>query len=321
MASTPALEGHFPPVESLLARRLKDAHGIVLGKLRMHELGGGDTTVNPVYGRACTRPSARPSEVDSYSWVTTLAFLVRRPTLNPHNVTHHPGGSSGGNGAAIAAHAAVVSLCADSGGSCRSPAAMSGVVGYRPSTGCFNGGSGVISMGTHRDTVGIIARSVADVRLVEFVLTDCYPHPTLPHLPARLCPLASTFTATAWVRGVGQPPPPPPSRERRLRQRLRCSCAACASAFRRTSGKTSEARTPSSLCPLCPPTDCCTVLQPLYHRCDSPPAPCAESSRRHLSSLAPASLLPQLRLCLRSRRLSAPFRTQAPSWWPWTRHP
>ena len=145
VAGTPALEGHYPPMQSLLTARLKAAGGVVLGKLRMHELGGGDTTVSPVYG----------------------------PTLNPHNVTHTVGGSSGGGGAALAARAAPLVLCADSGGSCRSPAALTGTVGYRPSTGCFDAGAGVVGMGPTRDTVGVGARSVADARLLSAVLSDC----------------------------------------------------------------------------------------------------------------------------------------------------
>jgi len=144
-AATPALEGHYPSEDAALVAKLRAAGGVVLGKLRMHELGGGDTTVHPVYGA----------------------------TLNPHNVTHSVGGSSGGNGAALAALSASLTLCADSGGSCRSPAALNGVVGLRPSTGCFAGGRGVVGMGQHRDTVGVMARSVADVALLYEVLSDC----------------------------------------------------------------------------------------------------------------------------------------------------
>jgi Asp-tRNA(Asn)/Glu-tRNA(Gln) amidotransferase A subunit family amidase len=147
VGGTPALEGHFPPEsqQSALVTRLKAAGAIILGKLRMHELGGGDTTLSPVYG----------------------------PTLNPHNVTHIVGGSSGGNGAALAAHAVVIAICADSGGSCRSPASLTGTVGFRPSTGCYNAMPGVLGMGAMRDTTGVSARTVADVQLLDAVLSDC----------------------------------------------------------------------------------------------------------------------------------------------------
>ena len=159
VAGTPALEGHLPPasLESALVVRLRRAGGVVLGKLRLHELGGGDTTLSPVYG----------------------------PTLNPHNVTHIVGGSSGGNGAALAAHAAVVALCADSGGSCRSPASLTGTVGFRPSTGCFNAGPGVVGMGAQRDTVGVSARTVADVQLLNSILSDCGAGEAIPATPLK----------------------------------------------------------------------------------------------------------------------------------------
>lgn len=176
VGGTPALEGKFPPaaLESRLVRRLRAAGGIILGKLRMHELGGGDTTLSPVYG----------------------------PTLNPHNVTHIVGGSSGGNGAVLAAHAAVVALCADSGGSCRSPASLTGTVGLRPSTHCYDAQPGVVGMGAMRDTVGVSARTVADVRLLDAVLSDCTPPPQAP-LPPPL-PLAGLRVGrpNTWWRDV-----------------------------------------------------------------------------------------------------------------------
>ena len=153
-------------VESLLVTRLKAAHGVVLGKLRMHELGCGDTTVNPVYG----------------------------PTLNPHNVTHTVGGSSGGNGAALAARAASVTLCGDSGGSCRNPASSTGTVGFRPSTGCFATGVGAIRMSSFRDTVGVMGRAVSDAVLMNGLLSDC---PTAAP-PAALAGMRIGVLANFW---------------------------------------------------------------------------------------------------------------------------
>jgi Asp-tRNA(Asn)/Glu-tRNA(Gln) amidotransferase A subunit family amidase len=97
----------------------------------------------------------------------------RGATLNPHNLTHTAGGSSGGNGAALAARAAVVTLCGDSGGSCRTLAAATGTVGFRPSSGCFASGVGAVRMASFRDTVGVMARSVADVALMNNILSDC----------------------------------------------------------------------------------------------------------------------------------------------------
>jgi len=177
VAGTPALEGHYPPaaLESTLVSRLRAAGGIVLGKLRLHELGGGDTTLSPVYG----------------------------PTLNPHNVTHIVGGSSGGNGAALAAHAAVVALCADSGGSCRSPASLTGTVGFRPSTGCYNAGLGVVGMGAQRDTVGVSARTVGDVQLMHSVLATCPEAEAVPALSQASLAGLKIGRPNVWWSDVG----------------------------------------------------------------------------------------------------------------------
>ncbi|GAB4818661.1 hypothetical protein N2152v2_005707 [Parachlorella kessleri] len=142
---TPALIGAMPKVSSPIVQRLLDANGVVLGKARMHELAYGVTSINPYFG----------------------------PVLNPYNNLAHVGGSSGGTGSLVAARVAPAGFCTDTGGSCRIPAAMNGVVGYRPTTGCYNSGSGVVPMSVVRDTVGIIARSVQDVLTLNPLFTSC----------------------------------------------------------------------------------------------------------------------------------------------------
>ena len=74
--------------------------------------------------------------------------------LNPYNVTHHPGGSSGGGAAMLAARLAPGSLCSDSGGSCGIPASVTGIVGFRPTMGCYKGGDGYVPLTLSRDTPG-----------------------------------------------------------------------------------------------------------------------------------------------------------------------
>ncbi|KAK9812686.1 hypothetical protein WJX72_002003 [[Myrmecia] bisecta] len=146
VAGTPALEGHYPPTSSPIATRLLKANGVVLGKTRMHELAAGITSINPYYG----------------------------PVLNPHNPVMHVGGSSGGTAAIVSAHGAPAGFCTDTGGSCRIPAAMTGIVGLRPSSGCYNAGGGFVPMTTTRDTVGVMAREVADVSLFNAIFSDCH---------------------------------------------------------------------------------------------------------------------------------------------------
>lgn len=142
--------------------------------------------------------------------------LPGRPVLNPLSVTHHAGGSSGGAGAAVAARAAPVALCADSGGGCRFPAAATGAVGFRPSTGCFNAGAGFLSRSGLRDTVGVIARSAGDVQLLASVLSDCLEHPDHPPLPnVHAAPLTGLGIHAADIHG---PSTGAPLRRRALRR-------------------------------------------------------------------------------------------------------
>ncbi|WP_454873452.1 indoleacetamide hydrolase [Paraburkholderia xenovorans] len=150
-AGTPALEGFAPKTNAPSVQRLIDAGAIVLGKANMHELAFGITSTN----------------------FATHAGPVR----NPYDPTLIPGGSSGGTAAAIAARIAPAGLGTDTGGSTRIPAALTGTVGFRPSVG--NGGAerryhdpdAVVPISHTRDTVGPMARTVADIALLDGVIT------------------------------------------------------------------------------------------------------------------------------------------------------
>src|SRR4029453_3861677 len=97
-AGTPALEGFIPESSALVAQILTDAGAIVLGKTNLHELSAGYTTNNAFTG----------------------------PTRNPYDTDRIPGGSSGGNGAALAARFAPLAIGEDTAGSTRIPAALTG---------------------------------------------------------------------------------------------------------------------------------------------------------------------------------------------------
>ena len=149
-AGTAALRNVQPKSNAPTLQKLIDAGAIVFGKTNMHELAFGITSTN----------------------LTSFAG----PVKNPYDTTRIPGGSSGGTAVAIAARIVPSGLGTDTGGSTRVPAALCGIVGLRPSVG--NGGAerrydgaGVVPISHTRDTVGPMGRSVADVALLDSVIT------------------------------------------------------------------------------------------------------------------------------------------------------
>jgi Asp-tRNA(Asn)/Glu-tRNA(Gln) amidotransferase A subunit family amidase len=148
---TPALQNARPTSNAPSLQKLLDAGAIIIGKTNMHELAFGITSTN----------------LSSFAG----------PVKNPYDKGRIPGGSSGGTAAAIAAGIASCGLGSDTGGSTRVPAALSGIVGLRPSVG--NGGAQrryedanmVVPISHTRDTVGPMGRTVADVALLDSVIT------------------------------------------------------------------------------------------------------------------------------------------------------
>lgn len=136
------LSGHIAHADSSVALRLREAGARIVGKTNLHELGHGITGINPTFGT----------------------------TLHPDNSAFTVGGSSGGSALAVALGRARAALGTDTGGSVRIPAAYTGLVGYRPGRGRYPT-DGVLQISTTRDTVGVIARTVADVSLVDEVLS------------------------------------------------------------------------------------------------------------------------------------------------------
>ncbi len=98
---------------------------------------------------------------------------------NPWNLDRVPGGSSGGSGSAVAAGLVDASLGTDTGGSVRLPASACGVTGLRPTWGSISN-VGVFPVSAGFDTVGPMARSVADVARIFDVLTTDTPSTSRP---------------------------------------------------------------------------------------------------------------------------------------------
>lgn len=147
-AGTPSLIGNRPRANARVVDALLRAGGIVFGKANMHELAFGITSNNGAFGPVC----------------------------NPYDTSKIAGGSSGGNAAGVAARFAPAGIGSDTGGSTRIPAALCGIVGFRPTigryagTGTLAGVREVVPIAHTRDTPGPIARSAADVALLDAVI-------------------------------------------------------------------------------------------------------------------------------------------------------
>ena len=96
----------------------------------------------------------------------TTEFATRKPgpTMNPANAAHTPGGSSSGSAAGVGAGLFPLAYGTQTAGSVIRPAAYCGVVGYKPSYGLIDR-NGMKVMSASLDTVGVMARTVADCAL------------------------------------------------------------------------------------------------------------------------------------------------------------
>jgi mandelamide amidase len=161
-AATPALRGFVPKENAPTVQKLVDAGAVILGKTNMHELAFGISGYNE-------------------------GFFTGQPigTRNPYDRTRFAGGSSSGTGAAIGARLAPGGLGSDTGGSVRIPAALSGAAGFRPTIGRYSQ-EGVTPISHSRDTVGPMAQTVADVALLDAVITGGRPPAPAPLGGVRL---------------------------------------------------------------------------------------------------------------------------------------
>jgi len=126
-----------------VTRQLRDAGAILVGKLNMDECALGTTTNNPHHD--CVH--------------------------NPWRLGYIPGGSSGGAGAAVAAHLVMAAIGTDTLGSVRLPAAYCGVVGLKATQGMVST-NGIVPLSQSLDHVGPICRSVRDAALMLNILVD-----------------------------------------------------------------------------------------------------------------------------------------------------
>ena len=138
--------GHIATHDAPVVAHLRAAGAIIMGKLATHEFAIGGPSFD----------------------------LPFPPARNPWNTDHHPGGSSSGAGAAVAAGFVPLAIGTDTAGSVRNPASACGILGLKPTHGVLSC-EGVFPLAWTLDHVGILGRSVDDVDLAYRALAGAAP--------------------------------------------------------------------------------------------------------------------------------------------------
>src|SRR6266851_1983831 len=201
---SPLYRDFVPSWDNVMVGRVRAAGAVVVGKTNVPEFGAGANSRNPVWGA----------------------------TGNPFNPTLNPGGSSGGSAVALATDMLPVCTGSDTGGSLRIPAAMCGVVGFRPSPGMVAVERRSLGW-TPISVLGPMGRSVADTCLLYATQigqhdTDPLSFPVEGDAFAEPWPVDLGSLSVAWTEDFGGVPV-----EKGIRTTMRAKMKAMKHLFRR----------------------------------------------------------------------------------------
>ena len=172
-AGSAAMKGAQPDKDAFAVTKLREAGAIILGKANMQEFASGGISVSSLGGQV----------------------------KNPYDLTRTPGGSSGGTGAAVAANFAAADTGSDTGGSIRSPASATNLVGIRPTRGLISR-DGIIPVSFTQDTIGPITRTVADTARILDVMAGYDPNDPVTALSVGNIPKTYTESLQNGLRGA-----------------------------------------------------------------------------------------------------------------------
>ena len=159
-AGSLALEGSIAPRDSFVARKLREAGAVILGKTNLSEWANfrGSPSTSGWSGRG-------------------------GQTRNPYVLDRNPSGSSSGSGVAVAANLCAAAIGTETDGSILSPSSFNGIVGIKPTVGLVSR-AGIIPIAFSQDTAGPMARTVTDAAILLSAIMGADPNdPPSPFSP------------------------------------------------------------------------------------------------------------------------------------------